>query len=103
MALDKRLAEECADWIAEQLTEDVGGFIAAELIDLVMAREVELRVAHDDPEMSHLVMAERLLPMLAAEGVAVKPGAVSRELLVEILHWEDDFLGFAGQPRKIRP
>ncbi len=48
-------------------------------------------------------MSERLLPKLQAEGAPVKEGAVTRELVEEILHWEDDFLGLAGQPRTVRP
>ena len=33
----------------------------------------------------------------------VAPKIYSRELVEEILHWEDEFLGFAGHPRKVRP
>ncbi len=103
MALDERLAAECADWIAEQITEEFGGFIAAELIDLIMEQEAAVRAEHDDPEMDHRTMSERLLPKLETEGAPVKEGAVTRELVEEILHWEDEFLGLAGQPRNVRP
>ncbi len=103
MALDERLAAECADWIAEQVTEEFGGFIAAELVDLIMEHEDVVRAEHDDPEMDHRTMSERLLPKLEAEGAPVKDGAVTRELVEEILHWEDEFLGLAGQPRNVRP
>jgi hypothetical protein len=39
---------------------------------------------------------------LEEEGMPVKPGAVTRELVEEILHWEDEFLGLAGHPRSVR-
>src|SRR5665811_1794065 len=49
-----RQLAECADWVAEQLTEEYGGFIAAELIDFVIEGETEIRAEHDDPQMDHL-------------------------------------------------
>jgi hypothetical protein len=103
MVMDEKLAGECADWVAEQMTEEFGGFIAAELIDLVIAQEEKLRVEHDDPLMDHRTMSERLLAPLEAEGVPIKEGAVSRELVEEILHWEDEFRGLAGVARNVRP
>lgn len=102
MALDEKLAGECADWVAEQMTEEFGGFIAAELIDLIMEYEEKLRVEHDDPDMDHRTMSERLMPHLEEEGVPIKKGAVSRELVEEILNWEDEFRGLAGQARNVR-
>lgn len=102
MALDERLAAECADWIAEQMTEEFGGFIAAELVDLIMEQEDVVRAEHDDPEMDHRAMSERLIPLLEQEGVPIKQGAVTRQLVEEILNWEDEFLGLAGKPRNVR-
>ena len=102
MNFDRKLAEEGADWIAEMVSEDLGGFIPAELIDLVMELEVKLRDEHADPEMDHQAMAERLLPLIEAEGVPTQTGGVSHHLLVEILHWEDEFLAMAGHPRTVR-
>ena len=102
MTLDEKLAAECADWVAEQMTEEFGGFIAAELVDLIMEQELVVRAEHDDPGMDHRTMSERLIPRLEQEGVPVKPGAVTRQLVEEILHWEDEFLGLAGQPRAVR-
>ena len=103
MALDEKLAAECADWVAEQMTEEFGGFIAAELIDLVIEEEEKIRIEHDDPLMDHRTMSERLMAPLEEEGVPIKKGAVSRELVEEILHWEDEFRGLAGQARNVRP
>ena len=103
MALDERLAAECADWIAEQLSEEFGGFVAAELVDLVMEHETAVRAEHDDPGMDHRTMSERLLPRLEQEGVPIREDAVTGQLVEEILYWEDEFLGLAGQPRTVRP
>jgi hypothetical protein len=102
MALDGKMAEEGADWIAEMVSEDLGGFIPAELIDLVMELETKVRGEHDDPEMDHQAMAEQLMPLIEGEGVPTQTGGVSHHLLVEILHWEDEFLAMAGHPRTVR-
>ena len=103
MAIDEKLLQECADWIAEGLSEELGGFIASELVDLIIAQEALIRAERDDPELDHRTMSHELIPRLEAEGAPVKEGAVTRELVEEILHWEDEFLGFAGHPRKVRP
>ncbi len=102
MPLDEKMAGECADWVAEQLSEELGGFIAAELIDFVIAEEIKLRDEHSDPEMDHRTMSTHLIPRLEDEGVPVKDGAVTRELVEEILYWEDEFLSLAGFPRNVR-
>ncbi len=47
-------------------------------------------------------MASKLIPVFEAEGVPVKEGAVTPMLLEEILHWEDEFLAMAGEPRTVR-
>ena len=99
---DKKLAEEGADWIAEMVSEDLGGFVPAELIDLVMELEMKLRAEHADPEMDHQAMAELLLPLMEAEGVPTQTGRCYTRLLVEILHWEDEFRAMAGHPRTVR-
>lgn len=103
MALDERLAAECADWVAEQMSEEFGGFIAAALIDLIMEHEQAIRDEHGDPEIDHRAMSVHLLPKLEAEGVPMQQNGVTRELVEEILHREDDFMGLAGQPRTVRP
>jgi ferritin len=100
--LDEKTLQECADWIAEQLSEELGGFIAAELIDFVIADEARVREEFSDPEMDHRSMAERLMPRLEAEGIPVKEGAVTQGLVEEILHWEDECRAMAGSPRNVR-
>jgi hypothetical protein len=95
MTFDKKLSEEGADWIAE--------IVPAELVDLVREREVLLRAEHGDPLMDHQTMAGLLMPLMEEEGVPTQQGGVTPHLLVEILHWEDEFRSMAGQPRKIRP
>lgn len=103
MPIDERLAAEGADWIAEQLTEEYGGFIAAEVIDAIMTFEVEIREELNDPMCPHAVMATHLLGKLAEEGAPVGVwGGVNEVLLQEILHLEDEFLAMAGHPRQIR-
>lgn len=102
MSIDKKLAEEGADWIAEMVSEDLGGFIPAELIDLIMEFETKVRDESNDPEMDHQTMVTRLVPLLEADGVPMKEGAVTPFLIGEILHWEDEFRAMAGNPRKIR-
>jgi len=100
--MDKRLAEEGADWIAEMVSEDLGGFIPAELVDMIMEFETKVREESSDPEMDHQTMTNRLVPMLEEDGIPMKEGAVTPYLIGEILHWEDEFRSMAGQPRTIR-
>ena len=103
IALDEKLAEECANWVAEQLTEEYGGFIAAEMIDAVIEMEVEIRQQHSDPEMDHQTMTGHLLERLAEEGAPVdNRWGVTPQLLIEILNLEDEFRGLANRPRRIR-
>ncbi len=102
-ALPPRLTEEGADWIAEQVSEELGGFVPAELVDLMMELERVVRADFDDPEMDHHSMSLHLVDRFEAEGVPVKPGALTREVLVELLHWEDEFLSLAGYARRVRP
>ncbi len=102
--LDEQLATECSNWAAEQLSEEFGGFIAAEVIDAVLEFEADIRIAEDDPEMDHASMADRLLARLAEEGAPTdQRWGVTTHLLVEILYWEDEFRTLAGRPRRIRP
>ncbi len=102
--MDEQLATECANWVAEQLSEEFGGFIAAEVVDAVLEFEADIRVAEDDPGMDHAAMAERLLARLAEEGAPTdQQWGVTPHLLMEILFWEDEFRGLAGRPRRVRP
>lgn len=102
MPIDERLAAEGADWIAEQLTEEYGGFISAEVIDAIMEFEVEIRKETGDALLPHAAMANHLLERLAAEGAPVGVwGGVNVVLLQEILHLEDEFLAMAGHPRHL--
>ena len=103
MTTDGSIEQEGADWIAEMVSEDLGGFVPSELVDLLMEKEREVRAESKDPEMDHRSMAQKLIPIFEAEGVPVKEGAVTPMLLEEILHWEDEFLAMAGTPRNVRP
>ncbi len=72
MNLDEATLKECADWVAEQVSEDLGGFVSSELVDLVAA------------------------------GAPVKVGGVTEYLVGEILYWLDEALAMAGHVREIR-
>ena len=85
------------------VSEDLGGFVPAELVDLVMELEHKIRGEHSDPTMDHRAMVGHMMPMLESEGVPTQQGAVSEFMITEILHWEDEFLAMAGSPRSIRP
>jgi hypothetical protein len=102
VTLDSNIAQEGADWIAEMVSEDLGGFVPSELIDLVMEFESKVRNETGDHEMDHQSMVNRLVPLLEEDGVPMKDGAVTPHLLGEILHWEDEFLAMAGHPRNVR-
>ena len=102
MALDSNIAQEGADWIAEMVSEDLGGFVPSELVDLVMEFESKVREESGDAEMDHQSMVNRLVPLLEEDGIPMKEGAVTPHLLGEILHWEDEFLAMAGHPRNVR-
>ena len=100
----ENLAEECANWIAEQLSDEFGGFVSAEMIDAVFEFEADIRVASNDTEMDHQSMAERLLVKFEEEGAPVgSRWGVTSHLLVEVMHWEDEFRALAGQARTVRP
>lgn len=104
VAMDEKLAEECANWIAEQLTEEFGGFVSAEMIDAVFEFEVIIRNEANDAAIDHRTMAERLLARFEEEGAPVgERWGVTSHLLVEILEWEDEFRSLANQPRTVRP
>ena len=103
MTFEKSLAEEGANWIAEMVSEDLGGFIPAELVDMIMDIERRLRLEQGDAEMDHESMAALLLPILGEAGVPTHFGGVTEAVLVEVLHWEDEFVAMAGQPRTVRP
>lgn len=102
MTLDKNLAQEGADWIAEMVSDELGGFVPSELVDLIMEFEFKVRGESDDQEMDHQSMVNRLVPLLEEDGVPMKDGAVTPHLIGEILHWEDEFLSMAGHPRQVR-
>jgi hypothetical protein len=104
MPLDPKLKQEGADWIAEMVTEELGGFIPAELCDIVIEAEEKVREESGDPAMSHREMTTRLMEIFEADPeVPTQEGAVSDYVVMEILQWEDEFLAMAGVPRNVRP
>lgn len=92
--LEGDLFDECASWIWEQLQED-GFQIAGELIDLILQTERELGVqGRELPEIARVVVDE-----FRMRGVTGSPLEITEPLVLTVLQWEDDFLGFAGIPR----
>lgn len=102
MNLDEATLKECADWVAEQVSEELGGFVSSELVDLVIELDLAVRSELNDPRLDHRTMSEALLPRLEEAGAPVKAGAVTRELVEEILHWLDEALAMAGHIREVR-
>ncbi|MDA0270247.1 MAG: hypothetical protein O2798_07265 [Chloroflexi bacterium] len=101
--LDERLLEEGADWIAEMVSEELGGFIPSELCDLVMQTELKVRAETGDDLMDHDSMTGRIMEVFRADPeVPTQEGAVSEFIVREILHWEDEFRSMAGHPRRVR-
>jgi hypothetical protein len=95
-SVDEELLTECADWIAEQMSEE-GYLIDGDLIELILRREQDAPVTI--PHATHDEVAQHLLDVLAAEGVNGVPDVIDERMITGILQWEDDFLGFAGRPR----
>ncbi len=101
--LDQRLLEEGADWIAEMVSEELGGFIPSELCDLVMQTELKVREETGDALMDHDSMTKQIMEIFRADPeVPTQEGAVSDFIVREILHWEDEFRSMAGHPRRVR-
>lgn len=104
MTLDRKTLEEGADWIAEMVSEELGGFIPAELCDLVIETELKIRAETGDELMDHAQMAQRVMDVFRDDPeVPTQEGAVSEFIVREILHWEDEFRAMAGAPREVRP
>ena len=102
MNLDEATLKECADWVAEQVSEDLGGFVSSELVDLVIELDLVIRAEANDPGMDNKAMAAALMPRLEEAGAPVKTGGVTEYLVGEILYWLDEALAMAGHVRDIR-
>lgn len=92
--LEGELLVECAGWIWEQLQEE-GFFLAGELVELVLTTEREMGIQGERPQF----IAETLEAEFEARGVVGNPYPVNNALILAILSWEDEFLGYAGIPR----
>jgi len=93
--LTGELFDECAAWVWEQLQED-GIMLAGELVDLILATERELAI-HTRPleEIAQLLEEE-----FKMRGIGGNPYPIAAPLILQVLQWEDDFLGFAGISRE---
>ncbi len=92
--LEGELFTECAEWVWEQLQED-GVQMAGELIELIMETERELGVQGRELNEIAQVVADEF----KMRGISGSPGEISPAIILQVLQWEDDFLGFAGIPR----
>ena len=89
------LFAECGEWIWEQLQEE-GYQLAGELVDLILETERELGIqARPLDEIARTLDEE-----FRARGISGSPKAIEPLLIMAILEWEDDFLGFAGISRE---
>lgn len=93
--LDPSLWEECADWIAEQLEEE-NMLVDPALVTLVL--EIERERADDRAASQDTARA--IEATMLERGVNGVPDTINARLIFSILQWEDDFLGFAGTPRR---
>lgn len=95
---DDDLKTECAGWVAEQLADE-GVMIDPPLVFMLLNMEEHIR--ETSPEfVPHAAMAERVAALAAEEGVRSEPAAIDPPLVRNILSWEDEFLSFAGMPRR---
>jgi hypothetical protein len=100
--LNEATLKECADWVAEQVSEDLGGFVSSELVDLVIELDLAIRAEADDSRIDNKTMTAALMPRLEEAGAPVKAGAVTPHLVEEILYWLDEALSMAGHVRDVR-
>jgi len=104
MTIDRKILEEGADWIAEMVSEDLGGFVPSELCDLVIEHELRIREETGDALMDHVTMATKILESFRDDpDIPDNEHAINDYLIREILHWEDEFRAMAGSPRTVRP
>lgn len=88
------LFTECAEWIWENLQDD-GYFVAGELVELILETERALGIHTEGIE----TIATELEKEFLRQGISSGPEAIGREIILAVLQWEDDFLGFAAIPR----
>ena len=92
--LEGDLFTECAEWIWEQLQEE-GYQMAGELVDLILETEREIGVhMREIAEIAQLLEDE-----FRMRGITGAPHEITAAVILPVLQWEDDFLGFAGIPR----
>ena len=89
------LFAECGEWIWEQL-QDEGYQLAGELVDLILETERELGVQARPLD----EIAQRLDEEFRLRGISGSPKPIESALIMAVLEWEDDFLGFAGISRE---
>lgn len=88
--LQGALFTECAEWVWEQLQED-GYYVSGELVELILATERELGVKTRPLAEIARVLADEF----GVRGIGANPAPIEAPLILAVLEWEDDFLGFA--------
>lgn len=85
------------------VSDEIGVFVPSEFCDLVFATERRVRDESGDPDMDHATMAQRLMAIFEADPtIPTQTGGISAMLVLEILHWEDEFRAMSGAPRNVR-
>lgn len=93
---DDPLLTEAAEWIWQTLQDEEGMLLGGELLELILATERELGIAHrDTAEIAQLLEDE-----FTMRGVQTSPNSLEAPLLKLVLDWETEFLGFAGIVRE---
>jgi hypothetical protein len=95
---DDDLKTECAGWVAEQLADE-GVVIDPPLVFMLLNMEEHIREMTPD-FVPHDSMAQQVATLAAEEGIRSEPAAIDPPLVASILSWEDEFLSFAGMPRR---
>jgi hypothetical protein len=95
---DDDLKTECAGWVAEQLADE-GIMIDPPLVFMLLNMEEHIRETSAE-FVPHDLMSDRVAALAAEEGVRSEPAAIDSALVLSVLSWEDEFLSFAGMPRR---
>lgn len=95
---DDDLKTECAGWVAEQLADE-GVMIDPPLVFMLLNMEEHIRETSVE-FVPHTLMADRVAALAAEEGIRSEPAPIDSALVLSVLSWEDEFLSFAGMPRR---
>ncbi|MEI6136842.1 MAG: hypothetical protein WCQ48_05435 [Chloroflexota bacterium] len=102
--LDEQLEQECAEWVAEMISDQFDAFVPSMFCAMVFMTEDGVREDNSDPQMDHATMTDRIITIFEADpDMHAKENPDLPNLVFEILHWEDQFRCMAGEDRHLRP